>query len=73
MSDLVCEHGSFRRKCEICERDERIKELETVVVRVINDVKNGYFGFDPYYRKIQEETMKALKESLHGVDGGGDE
>ena len=28
MSDLVCEHGSFRRKCEICERDDRIKELE---------------------------------------------
>ena len=28
MSDLVCEHGSLRRKCEICERDERIKELE---------------------------------------------
>ena len=24
----VCEHGSFRRKCEICERDERIAELE---------------------------------------------
>jgi len=32
MSDLrnwVCEHGSLRRKCEICERDERIKELES--------------------------------------------
>lgn len=28
MNDLVCEHGSFRRKCEICERDERIAELE---------------------------------------------
>jgi hypothetical protein len=28
MSDLVCEHGSLRRKCEICERDERIVELE---------------------------------------------
>ena len=25
---MVCEHGSFRRKCEICERDERITELE---------------------------------------------
>ena len=29
MSDhYVCEHGSLHRKCEICERDERIKELE---------------------------------------------
>ena len=28
MSNLVCEHGSLRRSCEICERDERIKELE---------------------------------------------
>ena len=52
---------------------QRIKELETVVVRVIDDVENGYFGFDPYYREIQEETMRALKESLHAVRGGGDE
>lgn len=24
----VCEHGSLRRKCEICERDEEIAELK---------------------------------------------
>ena len=34
MSDLVCEHGSFRRKCEICERDDRIKELEEAMKEV---------------------------------------
>ena len=29
MSDhYVCEHGSLHRKCELCERDERINELE---------------------------------------------
>jgi hypothetical protein len=31
MSDPVCEHGSLRRKCELCERDERIAELEEAV------------------------------------------
>jgi hypothetical protein len=31
MSTLVCEHGSLHRKCEICERDDRIRELEARV------------------------------------------
>ncbi len=25
---VVCEHGNAKRKCELCERDERIVELE---------------------------------------------
>ncbi len=31
---IVCEHGSLKRKCEICERDERIEELEAEVNRL---------------------------------------
>ena len=27
----VCEHGHQRRKCEVCERDKRIAELEESV------------------------------------------
>jgi len=30
----VCPHGSLRRSCEICERDERIAELEADVARL---------------------------------------
>lgn len=26
-NEHVCEHGSLRRKCEICERDEEIAHL----------------------------------------------
>ena len=47
MSDLrnwVCEHGSLRRKCEICERDERIKELEERlrIARIERDGAQAY-------------------------------
>ena len=29
--EFVCNHGSIERKCEICERDGRIAELEAVL------------------------------------------
>ena len=29
--DDVCDHGSLSRKCEICDRDKRIAELETIL------------------------------------------
>lgn len=29
MSNQVCEHGSLARHCELCERDENIRELES--------------------------------------------
>jgi len=50
MSDLVCEHGSLRRKCELCERDERIKELGEELTAIKHEawrlvqVLNAYDG-----------------------------
>lgn len=38
-----CEHGSLRRKCEVCERDDSIDQAAALFVRIGNDVGT----FDP--------------------------
>jgi hypothetical protein len=35
----VCQHGSLARSCELCERDERIAELEGAVRTSIENVR----------------------------------
>jgi len=69
MSDLVCEHGSLRRKCEICERDERIKELEEAL-REIVALKWGAFGSSEPAR-IAERALRGEDRPLDasGLDG----
>lgn len=34
---VICDHGSLVRSCEVCERDERIKELEVEVKELTNE------------------------------------
>ena len=37
-----CEHGSLRRKCEICQRDEEIERLrgrEKILIQELEEVK----------------------------------
>jgi len=77
MSDhYVCEHGSLHRKCELCERDERIRELE--------DAGRGlyYAGFWRCDREVDEvalwDRMKAALGLPHGTSpargaGGGED
>jgi hypothetical protein len=36
MTTTVCEHGTVKRKCEICERDARIAELVGLLEEVAN-------------------------------------
>jgi hypothetical protein len=36
-SGLICKHGSLQRQCELCERDQRIVELE----RELNEYRKG--------------------------------
>lgn len=35
---LECQHGSLVRSCEICERDQRISELEKIVDEFLDDM-----------------------------------
>ncbi len=30
-AQAICDHGNLRRKCELCERDKRIHELEDAI------------------------------------------
>ena len=36
----VCEHGSLKRKCQVCELTERVEELETRL-RDIGDIAHA--------------------------------
>jgi hypothetical protein len=31
----VCQHGALARSCEVCERDKRIKDLETCIKGIL--------------------------------------
>jgi hypothetical protein len=53
----VCEHGSLRRSCEICERDERIAELQTCIRRLIKQE-------DPDAQRVRFDWARDI---LHGV------
>lgn len=79
MSDLVCEHGSLRRKCEICERDERIKELEARVEGLEEEatrrrldycqVVSENIGHRGRITKLEELLRRAYNEAMdHDVD-----
>lgn len=38
----VCEHGGLKRKCEVCEQDARIAELERCLRRILrSEDKDG--------------------------------
>jgi hypothetical protein len=39
MKNIICEHGGLARKCELCERNERISELELVIKKQDEELK----------------------------------
>ena len=70
---LVCQHGSLKRKCEICERDDeleilraRIAKLEKVLQAVSQLSDYPREGIEDYLlrRFVQEcvDQLAALKE-----------
>ena len=57
----VCPHGSLRRSCEVCERDERIAELEAATEN-LSRVCNLLEG-------ICEEFERAIAEAENRASG----
>ena len=53
----VCVHGSLRRSCEICERDERIAELKSCIRRLIKQE-------DPDANRVRFDWARDV---LHGI------
>jgi len=54
---LVCEHGSLRDKCEICERDEEISELKNAtekLERENQELKNSILEIDRRLVRVHE-------------------
>lgn len=49
---MICEHGSLKRKCEICERDEEIKRL-----RDHCDALRAYINKEEFIWEIFNEAM----------------
>lgn len=66
--DEKCEHGSLRRSCEICERDEQIKELEAEVATLtakrnrLREALNDIIDFRYHAGYMEEIARTALKE-----------
>lgn len=64
----ICEHGSLKRKCEICERDEQIAALRAEVERLlkIQELVEDYKIADRLNekRKELETEVERLREAL---------
>ena len=57
-----CKHGSLRRSCEICERDEEIKRLSVKVAAFENAVYVGHPNpctFGPLCPRCEIERLRA--------------
>lgn len=82
----VCEHGSLKRKCEICERDaeiarltKRVEELENGLRAAEQFITNGVeFGFIRMPDKSTPDSahdtlpmIRTLLRSKANSEGGG--
>lgn len=67
---LSCEHGSLRRSCEVCERDDRIRQLEaeleaarggnTVALAAMTEYQKGILSL-----RTELEMAKEALRRLH--------
>ena len=64
----VCGHGSLKRKCEICERDERIAELERCIRRMLreSDKARECLGGPRVSRKVKNKVKIEKATVIYG-------
>ena len=61
----VCQHGNLARKCELCERDARIKELEAILREYIDAADQCVSGSDDIANMLRFGAAdKAAREAL---------
>lgn len=60
-SVAVCKHGGLRRKCEICERDARIIELETALSELVYSAEAMA---EHANLNISDKSIKAARKAL---------
>ncbi len=65
-----CEHGSLARSCEICERDEEIKDLDTQIInfQVINDFYLQCLGALNAEIAALRQQMTTMCDECHAMD-----
>jgi hypothetical protein len=54
----VCEHGSLKRSCEMCEKNAEIESLQRAILNMCIQIEN-----DPKPHNI-ENALKVAKEVL---------
>jgi hypothetical protein len=56
VSAVVCEHGSLRRKCDLCDLEEAVREAAVIFVALGEDMGtfNGAFVLDGDERRMVE-------------------
>ena len=59
-SVAVCKHGNLARKCELCERDARIEELEAAL--------HGLIGFVIDHMNTGAITDSRYKDAIKAMD-----
>jgi len=70
--DDVCDHGSLRRKCEVCTRDDEIAALAVAVRRGIAQIERmlPYMQWDGMDGEQDETnahvTLDLMREALAG-------
>lgn len=58
--DDVCEHGSLERKCEICDRDKRIAELEAALDDLRTQAVEREYGWMMVPKVEWNQTFKRI-------------
>ena len=78
----VCPHGSLRRQCEVCERDEEIARLRAAMARAHGIIRkcvtagvlradlNRFLADEADYAGPSDETSE-LSRALHVIDEAG--
>lgn len=56
----ICEHGSLGRKCEICQRDDEIKELRALLEEAIPYVEESETFNKPSCRTLSKRIKAIL-------------
>jgi hypothetical protein len=58
MNNIVCGHGQLKRQCPLCEKDEQIAALESILRRIINDLPTNRDWLDPELEKAARDILK---------------